>query len=75
MESKCVTWQEPALSGAASSRPIVHDFLTSSRKDLESAFIKAEDNETKEGLRVEEATGEILRHALLWLPKNIMGKT
>ena len=35
--------------------------------DLESTFVKAGDSETKEGLRIEEATGESGGGALLWL--------
>lgn len=36
-------------------------------------FIKAGASETKEELRVEEATGENLGSGLLWLPGNIIG--
>ena len=32
------------------------------------------DSETKEELMVEEVTGESLSSALLWLPRNIIGK-
>ena len=37
-------------------------------------FIKAGDSETKEGLRLEAATGESLGVGLLWRPGNILGK-
>ena len=42
--------------------------------DFDSIFIKAGASETKEGLRVEEATEESLRGALLWLPRNFIGE-
>ena len=42
--------------------------------DFESMLIKVEDNETKEGLTVEEATGEGLGSALLWLLRNVVAK-
>ena len=41
---------------------------------VESTFIKAGDSETKEGLRVEKATGESIYSALLWLPRNFIEK-
>ncbi|KAF6131180.1 hypothetical protein HJG60_008050 [Phyllostomus discolor] len=41
---------------------------------FEILFVKAEDSERKEGLRVEEATGESPGGALLWLPRRVMGK-
>ena len=41
---------------------------------FEGMFIKAGYNETKKGLRVEEATEESLRDALLWLPRSFTGK-
>lgn len=45
-----------------------------STDDFESAFIKVGGSKTKEGLRVEEATGESLGSTLLWLPRNLIGK-
>ena len=42
--------------------------------DFESIFVRAGDGETQEGLSVEEATGEPLGSALLWLPRNVTGK-
>ena len=42
--------------------------------DSESTFFRAWDSETKKGLRVEEVTGESLGSALLWLPRNVIGK-
>ena len=41
---------------------------------VESTFIKAGDSETKEGLRVEKATGESLGGALPGLSTNVVGK-
>ena len=43
--------------------------------DFENLFIKVGDSETKEGLRVEGATGESLGGALLWLFSNIIRKS
>ena len=48
-------------------------FCNSSPGGFESTFIKAADSEAK-GLRVEEATGESLGRALLWLPRNLVRK-
>ena len=42
--------------------------------DFDSMFTKAGDAETKEELRVKEITGESLNDALLWLPRNVIGK-
>lgn len=42
--------------------------------DFEILFIKADDRETKKGLRVEEATRQSLGGALIWLSTNIIGK-
>ena len=49
-------------------------FHNTSRDDFESVFVKAGDGETMEGLRVEEATGESLGGALLWISRNITEK-
>ena len=49
-------------------------FSNTSPGDFESMFIKAGDSETKEGLRVEKATGESIYSALLWLPRNFIEK-
>ena len=49
-------------------------FHNTSPGDFESRFSKAGDSETKEGLRGEEATGESLGGALLWLSRNGIGK-
>ena len=37
-------------------------------------FIKSENSEAKEGLRVEEVTGGSLGSTLLLLPRNVIGK-
>lgn len=37
-------------------------------------YNKTGDSETKEGLRIGEAAGGSLGYALLWPPRNIMGK-
>ena len=49
-------------------------FHSASPGDFESTFIKAGDSKTKEGLKVEEVTGESLGGALLWLPRNVNRK-
>ena len=41
---------------------------------FESTFIKAWDSEPNEGLRLQELTGERLDGALIWLPRNVIGK-
>lgn len=42
--------------------------------DFESRFITVGDSETKKEPRIEGAAGESRGSALLWLPRNIMGK-
>ena len=74
-----VTRQRPAQSGFASGQPVaVCGFLTlcqqGSTGDFEGAVITAGDSETKEGLRVEETTGEGPGGALPWLLRNVIGK-
>ena len=49
-------------------------FHNTSLGGVGAAFIKSGDSESKEGLRVEEATGESLGSALLWLPRKVTGK-
>lgn len=41
---------------------------------FENMFINAGDNETKKEVRVEETTEESLGSALLWLPRDVIGK-
>ena len=41
---------------------------------FEGGFIKALGSDTKEGLRIEEATGENLCGAVLWLSRNVICK-
>ena len=49
-------------------------FHHTSPGDSESTLIKPGDRETKEGLRVEELTGERLGGAWLWLPRKVVRK-
>ena len=42
--------------------------------DVQSVFIKAGDSDTKEEPSIEEATGETLGGALLWLSRNFVRK-
>ena len=49
-------------------------FHNTSPGDIEIIFIKAGDSETQEELGIEEATREKLCDALLWLPRNVIGK-
>ena len=50
-------------------------FCNPSTGDMESIFIEAGDSETKEeALGVEEVPGENLGSALLWFPRNAIGK-
>ena len=49
-------------------------FHNTSPGDFGSMFIKAGDSETKERLRVKDATGESLGSALLCLPRKVVGK-
>ena len=50
-------------------------FQNRSPSNVGSMFIKAGDSETKEGLRVEDATGESLGGALLWLLEVLSERT
>lgn len=51
-------------------------FLPTMKTDqaLFKKYNKTGDSETKEGLRIGEAAGGSLGYALLWPPRNIMGK-
>ena len=65
LRTACSVWAPEFMQGR---------FQYTGPGSFESTFIKVEHSERKEGLGVEEATGEIPGSALLWLPRRVIGK-